>query len=296
MLTALVLDIIVVLIIVSTVLSGYKKGFVKYVIGTLSTLVVVVAAFLATNIVTPIIYESYVQPKVLNYLSERVDTVNVADIVSKEIEKSGINAKLSEKQLNNLLKSDNDISNEISKAVKEQGISNAQTEKLEKKLDSFFENSFIVNLGNVFEKLNISQINKNLDYNKNMAFDTVRAMAKGDNSLAAKYLEQNLMRGIVQSWLKVIIFIVLIFVFSLLIRLALKATSILNHLPLANGVNRFFGILIGLTKGILIIGIVSIVFHLLIDSSGDSLTKINTEIIDKSYVFKHIYDFIGDWQ
>ena len=296
MLTALVLDIIVVLIIVLTALSGYRKGFVKYVIGTLSTLVVVVAAFLATNIVTPIIYESYVQPKVLNYLSERVDTVNVADIVSKEIEKSGINAKLSEKQLNNLLKSDNDISNEISKAVKEQGISNAQTEKLEKKLDSFFENSFIVNLGNVFEKLNISQINKNLDYNKNMAFDTVRAMAKGDNSLAAKYLEQNLMRGIVQSWLKVIIFIVLIFVFSLLIRLALKATSILNHLPLANGVNRFFGILIGLTKGILIIGIVSIVFHLLIDSSGDSLTKINTEIIDKSYVFKHIYDFIGDWQ
>ena len=277
-------------------MAGYKKGFLKYVIGTLGTIIVIVASFLATNIFTPIVYDNYVQPDVIEYISDKIDDINVSQLVSKEIKEAGFNVDLSDKQLNNLLQNDNDISKEISEAAEQNGINVKQAAELEKKLDQFFENNFLIRIGSVFDKLDVSQINKNLEYNKNMAFDTVRAMAKGDNNLAAQYLEQNIIRGVVMSWLKILMFAVLFVVFSLLLKLVLKATCIFDHIPIANGANKFLGIFAGLAKGLVIIGVLTLICHLLIDSSGDSLSKINTEIVDKSYIFKHIYDFIGDWQ
>lgn len=296
MLTSLLLDIFIVLILLLTAYAGYRKGFLRYIIGTLGTIIVIVAAYLATGIFAPMVYDSYVQPLVIENINKQVDTIDITEIVSDEIKKSGIDVDISNKELNNLLKNDNDISKEISKAANDNGISSKQSEQLEKKLDDFFENNFLSKFESVFDKLNVSQINKNLDYNKNMAFDTVRAMAKGDNKLAAQYLEQNIVRGFVMSLLKIVMFIVLFIVFSFLLRIVLKITCILDHIPIANGANKFFGILIGLFKGLIIVLIVALAVHLLIDSSGNSLNRINTEIIDKTYIFKHLYDFIGDWQ
>lgn len=288
---SIVLDAVVVLVLALSAVIGYNKGFLRYVLGFLGTIAVIIASFFAASIFTDFIYDNYVQQSVVDYIDGKISDISVSEMVSDEMKDAGYNVSLSDNQINELLKSDGDISKEISKEAEKAGKS-IDSGKLEKQLNDFFENRFAGKLGSVFTNINMEKLSDSLDYSRNMSYDIVRALAKGDNQLGAKYIEQSLVRPIVNILVKIVLFIVFYLLLSIILKIVLKITGILNHIPIANGINKFFGLLAGLAKGLLYIALMAYVIGLIVDASGDSLNKINTEIINKTTLFRYIFEYM----
>ena len=283
-------DLLTLIILALTVITGYKKGFLKYILGTVGTIAVVIIAFLATDIFAQDIYESFVQPSVVDYISEKVEKIDVAQMVSDEIKDKGYEVNLSEEQINQMLKSDGDISKEISQKVQS---NSEKAQALESDLNEFFEKRFAGNLGIDFKDLDFDKFGESVDYTRNMSYDTVRALAKGDTETGAKYLEQNLVRPFAMVIVSITLFIALYVVLTIVLRIVLNLTGILDYIPVANGINKFLGIAAGLLKGALYVGLIAYIISYVIETTGDSILKINIEIIDKTMIFKYFFDFVN---
>ncbi|MGN0602013.1 MAG: hypothetical protein ACI4I7_04810 [Oscillospiraceae bacterium] len=288
---SIVLDAVVVLVLALSAVIGYKKGFLRYVLGFLGTIAVIIASFFAANIFTDFIYDNYVQQSVVDYIDGKISDISVSEMVSDEMKDAGYNVSLTDNQINELLKSDGDISKEISKEAEKAG-KNIDSGKLEEQLNDFFENRFAGKLGSVFTNINMEKLSDSLDYSRNMSYDIVRALANGDTQLGAKYIEQSLVRPIILILVKIVLFIVFYLLLSIILKIVLKITGILNHIPIANGINKFFGLLAGLAKGLLYMALMAYVIGLVVDVSGDSLSKINTEIINKTTLFRYIFEYV----
>ena len=283
------LGVLVVLVLILTAVTGYKKGFLRYILGTVGAVLVVIIAFLATDIFAADVYESFIQPTVVDHISEQIQDVDVAEMVSNEMKEMGYEVNLSEKQINNMLKSDGDISKKISEKAEQ---NNVDSEKLENDLNDFFEKRFPSSMGTIYNKLDFEKIGESVDYTRNMSYDTVRALAKGDTELGAKYLEQNLVRPFAMTIVSILMFILLYMVLTIVLRIVLTVTGILDYIPGANGLNKFLGIIAGLLKGLIYLAVIAYAINLIIDASGDSIIKINREMIDKTIIFKYIFDFV----
>lgn len=290
---SIVIDVIVLVLLVLFSVIGYKKGFLKYFFGGLGTIFVIVAAYFSTGIIAPVVYDHYLQPRVVDHIDEKIKDTSVEDIVSEKLRESGYNLNLSESQINSLLRSDGDISAELSNAVHSAGNGNISTASIEQNMNSFFENEFVGKLGKLFSDFDVTKLTSALGYNKNMAYDTARAMAGGNTKLGAQYLEKNLVRPYAMAVVKIVVFILLCIILTIVVRLIIKATSIMDHVPVANGINKVLGLLLGAAKALVFLAIFAYVSEIIIDATGDSLNKLNTAIIDKTYLFKYVYGFIN---
>ena len=125
-----------------------------------------------------------------------------------------------------------------------------------------------------------------------MSYDTVRALAKGDTEIGAMYLEQNLVRPFAMALVNILMFILLYVVLSIVLRIVLGITGVLDYIPLANGLNKFLGIMAGLLKGFVYLALIAGALGFAIEATGDTIINTDREIIEKTILFKYIFNFI----
>lgn len=290
---SILVDVVVLIVLVISAIVGYKKGFIKYFLGTLGTIAIIAVSFLASGVLTNTVYDKFVKPSVVDYVNDKIEKVSVEKIVSEELKKSGYNINLSESQLSALLKSDGDISEEISRLAGQYGIGQTQMNQLNDQLDDFFENRFVGKLGSLFSGFDTKKLGESNDYSKTMAYDTARALAKDDTKTAAGYLEKNMVRPVALVFVRIALFVLLYILLFIAMKIVVKVSGIMDHIPVANTANKVLGVLGGLVKGFICIAFVSYLAELLISASGDSLNNFNNQIIDKTFLFKYIFNFIN---
>ncbi len=281
------LDVLVVAVLAITTINGYNKGFVRYILGTLGAVAVIVISFLVTDIFANEIYESFVQPPVTDYIAEKIEKISVSEMLKEDMAEVGFEIDISDDRLNEMLASDGDISKEISKEANSE-----DARELEKELNIFFEKRFPNSLNNIFGKIDFSKIGEKAEYSRNMSYDTVRALAKGDTEIGAMYLEQNLVRPFAMALVNILMFILLYVVLSIVLRIVLGVTGVLDYIPLANGLNKFLGIMAGLLKGFIYLALIAGALGFVIEATGDTIINTDREIIEKTILFKYIFNFI----
>ena len=274
------LDVLVVAVLAITTINGYNKGFVRYILGTLGAVAVIVISFLVTDIFANEIYESFVQPPVTDYIAEKIEKISVSEMLKEDMAEVGFEIDISDDRLNEMLASDGDISKEISKEANSE-----DARELEKELNIFFEKRFP-------NSLDFSKIGEKAEYSRNMSYDTVRALAKGDTEIGAMYLEQNLVRPFAMALVNILMFILLYVVLSIVLRIVLGITGVLDYIPLANGLNKFLGIMAGLLKGFIYLALIAGALGFVIEATGDTIINTDREIIEKTILFKYIFNFI----
>lgn len=293
MFASIIVDLVVVLVLVITAVVGYKRGFLKYALSTFGTIAIIAISFFASGVFTDTAYDKFIKPSVVDYIDDKIDDVSVEKVVSDEIKRSGYNVNLSESQIRELLKSDGDLSKELSQILGQYGMSWSQTNKLSSQLEDFFTNRFVGKLGGLFSGFDTKKLGESNDYTKNMAYDTARAMANDDTKTAAGYLEKNLVRPFARVAVRIALFVILYILLFIAMKIIVKASGIMDHVPVANTANKIFGVLGGLAKGLIFVAFAAYLGDLLITASGDSLKHFNNAIINKTFVFKYIYDFVS---
>lgn len=284
----ILLDISAAVILIVTALIGWKKGFIKYLVGSLGTVAAIVIAFLVADMAAPSVYEKFAQKPVRDYISQKIENIDVVDMISEELKNSGYNVNVSGDQIKKVIDNNSDISKALADLSSKTG---QQADNLEKYLDDFFEKRFPGEFNKVFTGIDTQKFSDGAEYTKAQAYETVRALADNNNDKGAEYIENHVVKPFALVAVKIVLFVILFILMSIAVKLILAAAGVFDHVPVANGANKLLGLVAGLLKGALYLLVIAVCFSVLVKSSADSMSKINTQMIDKTVLFKHFFYF-----
>ena len=106
-----------------------------------------------------------------------------------------------------------------------------------------------------------------------------------------KAVLDNVAKPIVLVPLRTIIFVVLFILIFIILSIVIKATSVINKLPLIGQLNSLLGGVAGLLQGLVIVFIVVIIAHMAVELTNNTLIFLNDMTINKSFAFSKIYNF-----
>ena len=93
----------VIMILIVTALTGYCKGFVRYVITMLGTVAAVLVAFLIANMSAENVYNKYFKTQLITSLENAAEQTDLSKLVSNELKNEGVDIDLSDEEINNVL-------------------------------------------------------------------------------------------------------------------------------------------------------------------------------------------------
>ena len=106
-----------------------------------------------------------------------------------------------------------------------------------------------------------------------------------------KAVLDNVAKPIVLVPVRTIVFIILFFLILIVLSVIIKATSIVNKLPLIGKLNSLLGGVLGLVEGLVILFIIVIVAHMATAVTNNTLIFLNEMTINKSFAFSWVYNF-----
>ena len=106
-----------------------------------------------------------------------------------------------------------------------------------------------------------------------------------------KAVLDNVAKPVVLVPLRTIIFVVLFILIFIILSILIKATSVINKLPLIGQLNSLLGGVAGLLQGLVIVFIVVIIAHMAVELTNNTLIFLNDMTINKSFAFSKIYNF-----
>ena len=101
----------------------------------------------------------------------------------------------------------------------------------------------------------------------------------------------NIVKPFVLIPMRTIIFIILFILISILLSFVIKATSLINKIPLIGKLNEFLGAIMGFVHGVIVVFVVVILLNMIIAITDNSLIFLNQSTIDNSFMFSWVYHF-----
>lgn len=111
----------------------------------------------------------------------------------------------------------------------------------------------------------------------------------GDNP--GKAVLDNIVKPIVLIPIETLIFIILFVIILIVLSIIIKATSLINKLPVIGSINELLGGVMGFLHGVIVVFVIVIILHLVVSFSNNTLIFLNDMTINKSFAFSWIYNF-----
>lgn len=120
--------------------------------------------------------------------------------------------------------------------------------------------------------------------------DLILNIIKSEKDLSDSVLD-SLVKPFVLTPIKMIIFLVLFGILSLILKLIVNKLSIINDIPIIGSVNAFLGAVVGIIQGIIIVFIIAIIIKAITIMSDNSIILLNQTTLDKTFLFRYFYNF-----
>lgn len=284
-------DAAVVLIIVATSLFGYHKGFFKYVITMLGTVVAVIVAFAASDLLTEPVYERYVKESLNSAVMSAVENVDINKTVKNALEQAGIEVSISEDDIQKLVEKGGNIADNAEKMILEKGGSSETAKKVKNKFSVNVDNDVIKSLSDFSGNKKISKVIDSMSITGEQLGETAKLISSGKKQEAAEYMTDNVFSPAVRSVIKLVVFFIAFAVASVVIKLILYISGIFQRIHVVSMANHFGGMLIGLVKGCLYVALIAFLVSIVVNATDNNMDILNVETADKTYLFKYFFDF-----
>ena len=123
--------------------------------------------------------------------------------------------------------------------------------------------------------------------------DAVYSVAVSILTASGKSFGDRIMEDIVDPMvltpLRLIVFCVIFGLVMLILGIAANISKLIDRIPVVSSVNGFLGAVLGLLEGAVILLLICLIIKLLIALCGSDLVFINETVIEKTYLFRHIY-------
>ncbi len=284
-------DLFILVTILFCAYSGYKKGFAKVIVMMIGYIAVVILSIFIGNIAGPVVYEKYVKQVMVDSVKDIVDEYNfekefqkvmkevVPDVDFKETEIDEFimdNSKNMSENLYQLYLRKNSLTFYSEKEF---------NEKINENLNNTIANSFNTGMPAFVEK----EIKKATQKNNNLLLDTFKVIT-GDSTKAAEYIEEKYVRSITVKLLKAFIYLISFLVLSLLLQFVEKIIRESHSIPVLGSADSLFGAILGIIQALAITILISLVIKFVISLSINEIPIFNSNTINQTKIFKHIYD------
>lgn len=288
---ALLLDAAVVLIIIVTSVTGYLRGFIRYVICMLGTLAAVLIGVFLSSALTEPVYNRYCREPVSAAIEETLESVNVMSYVRQELDEQGAGGYLNDDELKRALSVGGDLAENISGMLSDKGADSETCGQIKERFSYFFDNELTDKVREQYKNSGLDEAVGDIELSAEQLQECVTMLCSDDKAQAADYLEENAAKPVICGILRIALFFVLFIAAELILKLILFISGVFTKLPELNAANRFGGLLLGALKGILYSALIAFMLCILVNATYDSLPQFNSEIADSTYIFNYFFDF-----
>ena len=289
---AILLDAAVVIIFVITCITGYVMGFFKYAAMMLRTVAtIIIAGLIAFSFATPA-YNAFARDKAVKSIEEKIEKIDIVSIMETDLRKKGLPLKVTNDDLREVVLADGDVVKNMRSMMGNKGVDTSVVNKVIGDFENYLDNELF---GKILKLTSDSQNGKNsfmnigLENERKELVKFVKMLIPADKHAAAMKIEENYVRPFGKMIAGAIVFVIAaVIVFAALI-VVIKITDLLSRIKVVSAANSFGGLGLGVLKGIAYVLLISYVLSLIVEESKDQLGKLNTTIIDNTYLFKYFF-------
>lgn len=292
---SVLLDVIVVVLFIVTCVTGYVMGFFKYAALMLKTVATLLIAAAAAFILAAPAYNAVAQDKVVNAIESSVEKIDVAQKVNSELRKRGLPQTVSNEELRSVLLADGDVVKNLDGVMAQKGVDPGTREKVRQEFEDYLDHELLGQIVSMSQSkedgTDGSIVRTGLENKREELIKFVRMLLMSDKHKAAQEIENTYVRPVGEKIAGGIIFLIASILVSVILLIVIKLAGILSKVKVVSAANSFGGLMLGVFKGALYAAVIAYVLCAIVNASKNQMDKLNTDIIDKTYIFKYFFNF-----
>lgn len=282
-------DIVAIAIVIMSIYRGYKKGFVRTILMTVGYLFAVVIAWTLSIFIADKVYDNFLQEKNETVIADAINSIDYSSVFQDELKNYGV--KLDDEDMKKLKSMDS--SEEIYNYVNKTGLYSGSKSDFDdalanitsKTMQEMFDSAHIPFSDSASNNILLKNGNKELT---NIVIDILNGnVGSKPAELVSGYLRS------VEIFILRVIFTSIIS--SVLMAIVAKFANLINvrqnRLTLAT-LNTHLGILAGIVSAIFYLYIFSNIIQIIVAIGKENFIFFNSDVIDRTLIFKYIYRFI----
>lgn len=127
--------------------------------------------------------------------------------------------------------------------------------------------------------------------NNTVVKDIILIIMSSNSENVGQAVLNNFVAPLILAPMRVIIFALLFIIIMIVLGIVVKCTKMINKIPVLGKFNQAGGALLGIAEGAIVVFIVALGIQLIVTVSGNSLMVLNDMTIEKTFIFKYIYNF-----
>jgi uncharacterized membrane protein required for colicin V production len=292
---SVLLDVIVVVLFIVTCVTGYVMGFFKYAALMLKTVATLLIAAAAAFILAAPAYNAVAQDKVVNAIESSVEKIDVAQKVNSELRKRGLPQTVSNEELRSVLLADGDVVKNLDGVMAQKGVDPGTREKVRQEFEDYLDHELLGQIVSMSQSkedgTDGSIVRTGLENKREELIKFLRMLLMSDKHKAAQEIESTYVRPVGEKIAGGIIFLIASILVSVILLIVIKLAGILSKVKVVSAANSFGGLMLGVFKGALYAAVIAYVLCAIVNASKNQMDKLNTDIIDKTYIFKYFFNF-----
>lgn len=292
---SVLLDVIVVVLFIVTCVTGYVMGFFKYAALMLKTVATLLIAAAAAFILAAPAYNAVAQDKVVNAIESSVEKIDVAQKVNSELRKRGLPQTVSNEELRSVLLADGDVVKNLDGVMAQKRVDPETREKVRQEFEDYLDHELLGQIVSMSQSkedgTDGSIVRTGLENKREELIKFVRMLLMSDKHKAAQEIESTYVRPVGEKIAGGIIFLIAGILVSVILLIVIKLAGILSKVKVVSAANSFGGLMLGVFKGALYAAVIAYVLCAIVNASKNQMDKLNTDIIDKTYIFKYFFNF-----
>lgn len=284
------------LLLVTIFLSG-KKGFSKAVVTAIGCILSVVIAFPTCGGVADFVYKSSVKQSNVKAIDKALEKNSVQTKLKTYLEGLGYSIRIDEAILSDILTGDEDVYDALYKYVNN---INGRTVDTKEIFDEKLTEGFAKSVSDILAQ-------ELTTYEAKAAGDKIRsaegqALLKTDikiicdpnTTTAASRIESSYVAQASKDIIRILSFVILVFVIMIIVKIIDKLINgeekpdrISNEIT-----SHVLGGVMGLAEGVMLLFVAAAAVRACVIFGGDDMMLFNSETIDKTLAFKHIYNLV----
>lgn len=288
---AILLDIGVIVILIVTCIVGYAKGFRKYFIGIIASVIATAAAAYGSGALAEPVYDRYMRDRVNSYVQNAVEDLDPRSVVMDKLNEQGLGGYVTDGEIDEALSRGGDYIQNVGGLLAEKGIDGETIEGLQRNIDGYLGSELPAVIEQRLDASGLSQYAGDVDISAEELREYVRRAASQSKEDAADYIVERAIKPMLVGVIRSLLFGACFLAVMLVMQFIIVISGIAQTIPEVKAADRFAGLALGAIKGLLYCAVIAWVLTTLCSATKNRLDIFNADVSDQTYLFRYFFDF-----
>ena len=288
---AIYLDIGIIVILVITCIVGYIRGFRKYFVGLVATVIAVVAAAYASAELAEPVYDRYLREKVKSHVTRAIEDFDPQTVIMDKLREQGYGDMVTEEEVGDIISQGGDYLENVSGLLREKGADNEDIERTMQNIDGYFSSELPAAIDRTLDETGFSGYVSNVRINTEELKECVARAASQSKEDAADYIVEKAVKPILVGVVHTLLFWVCYILVMILLRIIIAISGIFDNVPESKAADRFAGLVLGAVKGLLYCAVAAWALSIFCNATNNSMKIFNAGMSEQTYLFRYFFDY-----